>query len=622
MNIQRVRTLFSRAFNKQCQYICLKHRRTISIFQSHLKSVPFIKDHFDNTSNEVSKTNVYTTRSHTCGALRLSDVDKTVTLCGWLQNQRVDMFALLRDAYGQVQVIVPNHRNDLKNILNEAPLESVLQVEGTVVKRPEDQIRKDGSTGEIEVIASNITVLNKADVNIPFHIKNYNKAKEDLRLKHRYLDFRFPEMQHNLRFRSKFLMRTREFLATHRDFVEVETPTLFKRTPGGAREFVVPTHEPNKFYSLVQSPQQLKQLLMVGSVDRYFQIARCYRDESTRPDRQPEFTQLDIELSFTTRDDVMRLIEELLCYCLNIPTRTFSRISYNDAISLYGSDKPDLRYDCKIKNVDNFRSNRSETKSSGEDVYRILILPKDLDSTNKKITEYKNLAKKAFNDVKMSTVKVQDSLEWTNKLTKILPDLNVEEFRNKENLEEGDLIVVSWGKQEDVLSLLGMIRSESHKIKVKNTLPLEFDNPKSFSIFWVVDFPLFLPSDSGTLESAHHPFTQPHPEDEHLLSSNPLEVRGLHYDLVLNGNEIGGGSIRIHSSELQESILHFLNIETSSLQHMIQAFKYGCPPHGGIALGIDRLMSILCGTQSIRDVIAFPKGFGGKDHLSGAPCPR
>ncbi|KAL1451962.1 hypothetical protein WDU94_006286, partial [Cyamophila willieti] len=575
----------------------------------------------------VSNTNAHTFRTHTCNELRVSDVDKDVVLCGWLQYQRINTFVVLRDGYGQVQIVLPQDRNDLKDILNDVPLESVLQIKGTVAKRPEDQIKKNIPTGEIEVIASDVTVLNKADVNIPFLIRNYNKAKEDLRLKHRYLDFRFPEMQHNLRFRSQFLMKVRDFLINQRDFVEVETPTLFKQTPGGAREFIVPTHEKNEYYSLVQSPQQLKQLLMVGSVDRYFQVARCYRDESTRPDRQPEFTQLDIELSFTTRDSIVSLIEHLLCHCLNIPLREFPRVSYQDAMNLYGTDKPDLRYECKITNLNHFRSSQSDTTPVDTDfTFSSLTLSKAADQfSNKTLAEYQDLAKKSYSGTKITAIKIQEDSSWRSKLTKILPDLNWEEFNKEGNVKQDDVLVVAWGKRAHVLSLLGAIRVQHHRsiTSLLNSQPLDFNNPHSFNICWIVDFPLFLPLEdqtNGAIESAHHPFTLPHPEDEHLLLTKPLEVRGLHYDLVLNGNEIGGGSIRIHNSELQEQILRLLNIETSSLQHMIQAFKYGCPPHGGIALGIDRLMSILCRTPTIRDVIAFPKGFGGKDHLSGAPC--
>lgn len=575
------------------------------------------QDEIKKSVESVSNTSTYSTRSCTCEELRLSDIDKTVVLCGWVQYVRGTMFLILRDAYGQVQIIVPQDNNVMKSLMNDITLESVLQVEGIVAKRPEGQVRKNTPSGEIEVHATNLTVLNKADANIPFHIRNYSKAKEDLRLKHRYLDFRFPEMQHNLRFRSNFLMKAREFLINHRDFVEVETPTLFRRTPGGAREFIVPTHEKHQFYSLVQSPQQLKQLLMVGSLDRYFQVARCYRDESTRPDRQPEFTQLDIELSFTSRENIMSLIENLFCFCLNISPRIFPRMKYREAMDSYGTDKPDLRYDCKIKNIDNFL--RSIDDDSSNKAHRILILPNAAEKmTRKVIKEYQSLAKKMFKTVNLSVVKADND----EVLTKIIPSLNLDLFRSEEKLNADDVIVVASGNEHDVLACLGYIRTVHHKTAMSNLnrQPLDFENPKSFNVFWVVDFPLFIIDEDGNMESAHHPFTQPHPEDGHLLETKPLEVRGLHYDLVLNGNEIGGGSIRIHSTQLQECMLHLLNIDPASLQHMLDAFKYGCPPHGGIALGIDRLMSILCGTETIRDVIAFPKGFGGKDHLSGAPC--
>ncbi|KAL1124234.1 hypothetical protein AAG570_002004, partial [Ranatra chinensis] len=296
--------------------------------------------------------NEYTQRTHTCGELRNSHVGSHVRLCGWLEFQRMNRFAVLRDAYGSTQIVIPEDRGDIMKELNETALESSVSIEGLVDLRPESQINEKMATGEIEVNVSDYKVLGKAIKKLPFTIRNYNKATESVRMRYRYLDLRYPEMQAMLRLRSQFIMRMREFLINQRSFVEVETPTLFRRTPGGAQEFVVPTHHPGEFYSLVQSPQQLKQLLMVGGTDRYFQVARCYRDEGARPDRQPEFTQLDIELSFTDSSQVMRLVEELLATSwpsslppLSIP---FPTMTFEQAFSDYGTDQPDVRYGCKV----------------------------------------------------------------------------------------------------------------------------------------------------------------------------------------------------------------------------------------------------------------------------------
>uniref|UniRef100_A0A8D9FFM3 Aspartate--tRNA ligase, mitochondrial n=1 Tax=Cacopsylla melanoneura TaxID=428564 RepID=A0A8D9FFM3_9HEMI len=304
-------------------------------------------------------------------------------------------------------------------------------------------------------------------------------------------------------------------------------------------------------------------------------------------------------------------------------------MTYQDAMNHYGSDKPDLRYECKITNLDHL-SSQTNTPADTDLTYCSLTLSNSAEQfSNKTLSQYQELAKKSYVGTKVTAVKIQEDSSCRSKLSKMIPELKWDEFSKEGNVKQGDVLVLAWGKRAHVLSLLGDIRVEFHRDVTSqlNTQPLDLNNPASFNICWIVDFPLFLPLEDESngvngagLESAHHPFTLPHPDDEHLLLTKPLEVRGLHYDLVLNGNEIGGGSIRIHSSALQEQILQLLNIDPTTLQHMIQAFKYGCPPHGGIALGIDRLMSILCQTPTIRDVIAFPKGFGGKDHLSGAPC--
>uniref|UniRef100_A0A5F9C3Z0 Aspartyl-tRNA synthetase 2, mitochondrial n=1 Tax=Oryctolagus cuniculus TaxID=9986 RepID=A0A5F9C3Z0_RABIT len=437
-------------------------------------------------------------RTNTCGELRSSHLGQEVTLCGWIQYRRQNIFLVLRDFHGLVQIVIPQDESaaSVKKILCEAPVESVVQVSGTVVARPPGQENPKMPTGEIEIKVKTAELLNSCK-KLPFEIKDFVKKTEALRLQYRYLDLRSFQMQRNLRLRSQMVMRMREYLCNLHGFIDIETPTLFKKTPGGAKEFLVPSREPGKFYSLPQSPQQFKQLLMIGGFDRYFQVARCYRDEGSRPDRQPEFTQI-IDISNVFRNTEIGFLQ--------------------DALS-----KP------------------------------------------------------------QGTVKA---------------------------------ICVPGG----ACSLLGKLRLECADLLEKKGVVLR--DPALFSFLWVVDFPLFLPKEDNPreLESAHHPFTAPHPSDIHLLYTEPEKVRSQHYDLVLNGSEIGGGSIRIHNAELQHYVLAtLLKEDVKLLSHLLQALDYGAPPHGGIALGLDRLMCLVTGSPSIRDVIAFPKSFRGHDLMSSAP---
>ncbi|KAK6632478.1 hypothetical protein RUM44_007520 [Polyplax serrata] len=585
-----------------------------------------------NNSEVVPNTNKYTLRTHTCGDIGDSHVGQKVKLMGWLEFSRMKKFILLRDGYGKVQLTIPESRIDIQDIVGNISFESVVSAEGIVGFRPPGLENRNQKAGNIEVNVTKLTVLNMAKKSLPFHIRNFNKPNEIIRMKYRYLDIRFENMQRNLRIRSKTIHKMRRFLIEHLNFVEVETPTLFKRTPGGAQEFIVPTQIKDKFYSLVQSPQQFKQLLMIGSIDRYFQIARCYRDETGSGDRQPEFTQLDIEMSFCDREGVIKLIEDLLKYCWPEdmpPLKTpFPRLSYDEAMNAYGTDKPDLRFNWEFKNLTSlFR--KEENNCNGK--YNINKFLTDNDFAAYAFVGRKGGAK--FSGSTRKKIENEISFNYPNTKFLYLPVKSVKlmkeslellfcssvacEIEKISGYEPGDVLFLGIGKKNEVLESLGKIRLYFAEYLEKNDTQI-FDR-NAFNFVWVIDFPLFECKD-GKIKSAHHPFTQPQHKDVHLLESDPLKVTGLHYDLVLNGSEIGGGSIRIKDHELQKLILEkILNLNSECLSHLLEGLASGAPPHGGIALGIDRLLAVLCGAESIRDVIAFPKTNLGNDLMAGAP---
>jgi aspartyl-tRNA synthetase len=576
-------------------------------------------------------------RTHHCNELRPSHLGQTVTLSGWVHSRR-DLggviFIDIRDREGRTQTVFDP--SDLpKELFEEAAglrSECVVSVTGQVRARPAGTANPKIATGEVEVMARSLEVLNHAEV-LPFQVDDpeaASKVNEELRLKYRYLDLRRPEMIHNLRLRSKVAMATRAYM-DEEGFLEVETPTLFKSTPEGAREFVVPCrNSPGLFYALPQSPQQFKQILMVGGIEKYFQLARCYRDEDLRADRQPEFTQIDIEMSFIEREDIYRLIEGLLkrvwktALDMDIAT-PFKRITFQEALDRYGIDKPDTRFGLELADfTEEFRSSAfkvfSGTVANGGVVKAINA--KGLACATQGQIEAMTETAKSLGAKGLAFIKVENG-EWKSPIVKFFGDAEKAALAKKLGIEEGDLVLFAADQWLNACEILGKIRlycAEVLKGQGKLALP-----ENRFDFLWVVDFPLLsFDKEQDRWYSSHHPFTAPVREDIPLLKTEPRKVRGQHYDIVVNGVELGGGSIRIHQPQVQKTIFEeLLQIPPEMVQarfgYMLEAFRYGAPPHGGIALGFDRLVAILCGTSSIRDVIAFPKTAKGTCLMTDSP---
>lgn len=566
-------------------------------------------------------------RTHTCGQLRSTDIGKKVTLNGWVDTRR-DLggviFIDLRDRYGKSQVVfAPQHNPQIHEKAKDLRSEYVVSVTGKVEGRPAGTENPNLATGEIDVLADELSILNKADT-LPFLTEDVIETSEELRLRYRYLDLRRPTMQRNLLFRHHVYQVVRKYFDEN-DFVEIETPFLMKSTPEGARDYLVPSRiHRTKFYALPQSPQTYKQILMVAGFDRYFQIVKCFRDEDLRADRQPEFTQIDVEMSFVDEDDVITICEGLMQKLLKEVkgielSRPFPRLTYREAVETYGTERPDLRFDLKLTNVSELVS-RSRFKIFSEMVAKGGVVagfaaPGCAAYTRNQLdmlVEYtKSLGAGGLVYVKVTSNGVESPIE------KFVGKELLQKIRVKMEARDGDLILLVSDQWENAYSILGKIRLEMAK-----RLMLIDENKHSF--VWVVEFPLFQYSlEEKRLDPVHHPFTAPVPEDIDLLNSSPTNVRARSYDLIMNGSEIAGGSIRIHQPDVQLKIFGLLGISDEEAKKkfgfLMTAFRYGAPPHGGIAFGLDRIVMLLTQQKSIRDVIAFPKTSSAMSLMDEAP---
>lgn len=569
-------------------------------------------------------------KTHNCGELTKNDVGKTVTLAGWV-NRRRDMggvvFVDLRDRDGKTQVVVDSGRNPTAfQTADQVRSEYVLQVTGNVALRPAGQENPNLPTGEIEILAEQVTILNPAKTP-PFIIDRDEAVDELVRLKYRYLDLRRERMQRNLIIRHKALKFIRDYL-DERGFIEVETPILFKSTPEGARDYLVPSRvHPGKFYALPQSPQQLKQLLMVAGYERYFQIARCFRDEDQRADRQPEFTQLDMEMSFVERDDIINLVEGLIrgmvqkVSLLPLSQEQFPRITYREAVDCYGTDRPDLRYGLKLTDISDIAGRTAfavfaENVAAGRPVKAICV-PGCGDYSRKQIAELEEMAKANGAKGLASLAVHPETGEMRGFITKFFTTDQLVALTERLGANPGDLILIASDSRRVVNTVLGAMREEMGK-------RLGYKNKKELCFTWVIDFPLFEEElEEGHFAPSHHMFTAPKREHIPLLDTDPAAVLSEQYDLVCNGFEVAGGSIRIHDRPLQRKIMELIgfSFETAQAQfgHILEAFEYGAPPHGGIAPGIDRLIALMTGEPNIREVMAFPKSQQAADLMADAP---
>lgn len=565
-------------------------------------------------------------RSHSNGELRLSNAGETVTLSGWVQKVRDKGFMVwidLRDRYGLTQLIFDSERSDADMVEQARNLgrEDVIQIQGEVIER--EAKNPNMPTGEIEILVSELNVLNKAKTP-PFTIENETDGGDELRMKFRYLDIRRTPVRENLIFRSTVTMEVRNYLSGQ-GFIDVETPYLIKSTPEGARDFVVPSRmNEGQFYALPQSPQTFKQLLMVGGLDKYFQIVKCFRDEDLRADRQPEFTQIDCEMAFVEQEDILNTFEGLVRHLLKeikgVEIDEFPRMTYEEAMRTYGNDKPDIRFEMKFGELNDLAQNKGFGVFDSQELVVGIAAPGCAGYSRKQLDALIDYVKKPQIGAKgLIWAKYAEDGSFKSSVDKFFSQEDLKSWANRLGAEPGDLMLVMAGEMDKTRGQLSDLR-----MHLAETLGLR--DPNVFAPLWILDFPLLeWDEETKRYHAMHHPFTSPKPEDVALLENDPGKVRANAYDMVLNGNEIGGGSIRIHDREMQSRMFDLLGFSKeealAQFGFLMSAFEYGAPPHGGIAFGLDRLVAILGGQETIRDFIAFPKNNAGRDVMIDAPSP-
>ena len=565
-------------------------------------------------------------RTHHCGELRASHINQKVTLSGWVQKFRDKGFVAwvdLRDRYGITQLVFDADRTDkeLMELARSLGREFVVQISGTVIERASKNPKID--TGDIEILVESLTLLNSAKVP-PFTIEDDTDGGEELRMKYRYLDIRRNPVKNNLIFRHKVAQEVRNYLSSI-EFIEVETPYLIKSTPEGARDFVVPSRmNEGQFYALPQSPQTFKQLLMVGGMDKYFQIVKCFRDEDLRADRQPEFTQIDCEMTFVEQEDILNTFEGLTRHLIKeingVELSEFPRMTFDEAMKRYGNDKPDIRFGMEFGELNDVAQHKDFKVFNAAELVVGIAIPGGNSYSRKEIDKLIDWVKRSqIGALGMVYVRCNEDGTYKSSVDKFYDQNDLANWAEKTEAKSGDLICVLSGQTSKVRAQLSALRMELAE-------RLGLRNPKEFAPLWVTDFPLLeWDEDTQRYHAMHHPFTAPKPEDIKLLDTDPGTVKANAYDLVLNGNEIGGGSIRIHDKETQALMFNHLGFteEEAKAQFgfLMNAFEYGAPPHGGIAFGLDRLVAILGGQETIRDFIAFPKNNSGRDVMIDAPAP-
>lgn len=567
-------------------------------------------------------------KTHWCGKLSDDNISKRVNLSGWVAGVR-DLggiiFIELRDRSGIIQIVAdPTKNAGVHKIFQQIKNEYVINISGIVSQRPQDTFNPNLLTGKIEIYPDRTDILSEAETT-PFMIEDEQELNEDLRLKYRYLDIRRPKILNNLVLRHKITTGIRNYMNDH-EFLEVETPILIKTTPEGARDYLVPSRvQPNKFYALPQSPQIFKQLLMVGGIERYYQIAKCFRDEDLRADRQPEFTQVDIEMSFVDREDIISITEGLITESFQAAgvkvTAPFTRLTYKEAMETYGSDRPDTRFDLKLFDISDimekssFEAFADQVKQGGS--VRAVCVQGIADYSRKDMDDIRSLAI-SFGAKGLAWITYNADGTIKSPILKFLNDEEAATIQQRACAKPGDIVFIVADNNKTVFDVLGRLRLHFGE-------KLNLIDQSKHNLLWVTDFPMFEKDEAeNRLVAVHHPFTSPMPEDIDLMDTNPEKCRALAYDIVYNGTELGGGSIRIHNSELQSKVFSLLGFSEEEKQEkfgfMINAFKYGTPPHGGIALGLDRLVAMLSKSSSIREVIAFPKNSQAKCLMTEAPA--